>query len=470
MNYTVLGISFLRSSLIVIVSLAAAMFIVRYFRSCNNRVPLFFQILLILCFFIPSIAVGYGYSYFTFLYIQNPFACNLIYSGVMICRLTPPAILVFYFIPPTISESALHCFRMNLKNRKKISASISYCRFMIHSSGKSFIAAAALLFLLVFTEFELASLMNISSWPVEVFDSHAHGLPVIDSLRLCLLPTFIECCAILIFLTLANSEHVKHSLNTYNTKKCTPKARLTAMILIFIGISGAIIMPMVMILRYAIPGMPLLFREFWMIEEILYSAIFAITGSLTAWICSSQLIKLYSSMTKWKKNLSILILIPGLLGSLPLALLILKLFQIRNLNFLYNTPIPLIIALALFLLAYTFIIMLILKTITHGESVHIAAITAAAPQTKQSGKDLLWELVYKGKFWLFFLILCRGFFDLTISGILAPTGMPTVTTRLYNLMHYGESEKLSATILLTITLPLILVFFLRQIVKKAVVR
>jgi len=205
-----------------------------------------------------------------------------------------------------------------------------------------------------------------------------------------------------------------------------------------------------------------------MLKEIINSAIFAAAGGGLAWVLAFQLAKFYDPETKYGKKLLMWVLVPGLLGALPLGLLVLRTFQASGWHILYDTPIPLILGLALFLLPYTFIVLLLLKTIIPGESVHLAKITASNVKVQRQGRDLLWQLVYRGRFWLFFLILSRGFFDLTLAGILAPSGMPTITTRLYNLMHYGESEKLSATVLLTIVLPLILVVFLRFFVKKGV--
>lgn len=469
MNYTVLGISLLRSSLIAVLALTMAMVIVRYFQSSHTRLPAFFLVLLLLCFFIPTIAIGYGYSYFSFLFIQDPWICNLIYFLIMVCRLTPPAILVLYFIPPTVSENGLHCFNLTLKYEQKLPALLKYWGFMLRGAGRPQIAAVSLLFLLAFTEFELASLMNIESWPVIVFDNHAHGLPVMDSIKLCSVPVMFEFAAIFTFFAIADRGGVKGSLDC-NTRKCSAGIKCVAILLMLLGATIIILLPLAMILRYAIPGLSLLFSEFWMSKEIFNSAFFAICGAFAAWILASQLVKFYDPKTKYGKKLLMWVLIPGLLGALPLGLLMLRTFQVSGWHILYDTPLPLILALALFLLPYTFIVLLLLKTIISGESVHLARITVSHAKPKQKADELLWQLVYRGRFWLFFLILSRGFFDLTLAGILAPTGMPTVSIRLYNLMHYGESEKLSATVLLTIIIPLISVLFARLFIKKGIAK
>ena len=57
---------------------------------------------------------------------------------------------------------------------------------------------------------------------------------------------------------------------------------------------------------------------------------------------------------------------------------------------------------------------------------------------------------------IFFMLFIASYFDITLSSVLAPPRMPTIFTRLYNLLHYGQNMKLSATILLSILIPVII--------------
>ena len=45
---------------------------------------------------------------------------------------------------------------------------------------------------------------------------------------------------------------------------------------------------------------------------------------------------------------------------------------------------------------------------------------------------------------------------MTASSLLAPVGTTTVFARLYNLMHYGQSQVLSALVCLSVIVPLAL--------------
>jgi len=68
---------------------------------------------------------------------------------------------------------------------------------------------------------------------------------------------------------------------------------------------------------------------------------------------------------------------------------------------------------------------------------------------RSGGNELLWRLHYRRQFWLFGLLFLLAYFDVTVSSILAPTGLPSVTSRLYNFMHYGRSAVLSAMLCCT---------------------
>ena len=462
MNYTIILESFLRSSLIVILATFAGITIVRFFKSSQKNSSLFFQMLFLVFFFIPPIALGYGYSYFTFLYIQNSYICNFIYIVVMVCRLTPIAILILFFMPPTISQSATHCFYLSIKTQYSFVKLYKIIKFSLLTKGKPYIAVLTLLFIISFSEFELASIMNVQSWSVQVFDAHAHGLPILKSIKLSTIPLIIDLVFITIFLLITQQSNAKNSLENESNINCSRMERVFAIVLIIFGTSIIIILPGIMILRYAIPGIPILFNEFWMVKETINSALLAIIATIIAWILSKTLIKLIT--IKKIYYLLLPVIVPGLLGSLSLGLIILGLIQIKELQTISNTPIPLIVALALLILPFTFIVMMLLHNIIPDEALKLAKISTIQFKNKISN-NLLWELIYKKDFWLFSLIFCKAFFDLTLSAILAPNGLPTISNRLYNLMHYGESEKLSATVSITILLPIFAIILIRICVK-----
>jgi ABC-type Fe3+ transport system permease subunit len=62
----------------------------------------------------------------------------------------------------------------------------------------------------------------------------------------------------------------------------------------------------------------------------------------------------------------------------------------------------------------------------------------------------------RSRFWVLALLFYWAYFDLTASAILAPPGMTPVTVRLYNLMHYGRTAVLSAMVMVSFAVPVVL--------------
>ena len=140
--------------------------------------------------------------------------------------------------------------------------------------------------------------------------------------------------------------------------------------------------------------------------------------------------------------------IPGLLGSLIVALLVLALFQTPPLRPLYDTPLPLLLALTIVLLPLALLLDALLHIRHNSPMRHIA---------RQLGsRRLLWELETQPRLAAFGLLFCWAYFDFTASSILAPIGLTPVFVRLHNLAHYGQTAVLSAMMLAAFLAPAVL--------------
>ena len=140
--------------------------------------------------------------------------------------------------------------------------------------------------------------------------------------------------------------------------------------------------------------------------------------------------------------------IPGLLGSLIVALLVLALFQTPLLRPLYDTPLALALALTIILLPLALLLGALLR-IRHASPMrHIA---------RQLGsRRLAWDLETQPRLAAFALLFCWAYFDFTAASILAPVGMTPVFVRLHNLAHYGQTAVLSAMMLTAFAVPAVL--------------
>lgn len=160
----------------------------------------------------------------------------------------------------------------------------------------------------------------------------------------------------------------------------------------------------------------------------------------------------------------------GLLGSLSLSLVLLWLFQLTPFNSAYDTLVPYFLGMLFYLFPRILILQILFTLREQKEPLALVGLLQGR-SSKASGKEYLelkWLLGYRRTFWLVCLAGMWAYWDLTISSILLPPRYSTATVRLYNLMHYGRSETLSAMLLVAMTIPLIIVFVFYLLRKPAV--
>jgi hypothetical protein len=148
--------------------------------------------------------------------------------------------------------------------------------------------------------------------------------------------------------------------------------------------------------------------------------------------------------------------LPGLLGSLILSLVLLALFQRDALSFLYDTPLPWLVGLTLFL-APRAVLLQLWTNGTARSAVHLAELLHGSPEPTQrrAGRQLLWELRDQPRFCAVAALTYWGYLELTLAYLLAPTGLTSGVVRLYNFMHFGRTAALSAEAAVLLLTPLL---------------
>jgi ABC-type Fe3+ transport system permease subunit len=146
---------------------------------------------------------------------------------------------------------------------------------------------------------------------------------------------------------------------------------------------------------------------------------------------------------------------PGLLGALLVSLLVISLFQLPVLTGLRATPAPLLLALALLVLPFAVVLRALLDGLRPGGAIHLASLLRDSPHRapRRMAWRLLWDLRTRRSFWVAFLLFLWAYFDLTAGAILHPPRMTPVFVRLYNLMHYGQTQVRSAMATLAFLVP-----------------
>jgi ABC-type Fe3+ transport system permease subunit len=416
-------------------------------------------------FFTPVLLTGYAYANFSLSLIHHPVLNTIFYSALLWWKFTPIAAVILHFTPAPISAEAIHCRRLawsaaftplqlstsanarTVKRRERrapltriLVSQIEFCAFLIRAGcARGPVAAFAVVFLLAFAEFEMASLMVVKSWTVALFDAHAGGLALSESLRRMLVPLLCEAAAIATAFVVLGRRQVIPARRAAGSRA----SRWFAWSHLVIAFVFVLAIPAVTVLWGTIRGFGLLLGNFVLSREILASLLFAAGASTLAGLAAFGLgaaARGRGSIAIFFKVILVAAVFAGLLGSLVLSLTVLAAVQLPGLISLRDTPAPLVFTLGLVLLPMALVLKRVLELTRHRSALHLVALMDKA----RAVRELNWRLGTSGKFWAMALLFVWAYWDLTASSILAPIGMTPVTVRLYNLMHYGQIAALSA--------------------------
>ncbi|MBN1808220.1 MAG: hypothetical protein JW909_04070 [Planctomycetes bacterium] len=390
----------------------------------------------------PPVLVGYGYSSISIMLSSRPRALEALYMLVMLSRYIPLAAAVLVFAPGRLSRQAVHCH--GLLKRKGLKGLAAAARFRLEGPARDRALACALMFLFVFAEFETATLMFAPNWTVSIFDAHAGGTSLWHSLRMVAVPLAVQIAVVgLVFLGLRGREWTVRRLEERAVSPGRP-AMAGALLSVAFCWTAGVIVPATRSLRGLTEGLGVVAKtaSFW--KDLAAGLLFA---SVTAAVTLAAVFFAGRRLTGRGVKAGVpMVVAPGLLGPLVLSLCAVAVFQAPGLRLLYDTPVPLVTILALCLLPVGLLMGTILVFVRHGTAVHLAAMLksfhSAPPAT--AGRRLLWRMRNSRAVLLYALIFFWAYFDFTASWLLHPVGMTPVVSRLYNLMHYGHSNVLSA--------------------------
>lgn len=411
----------------------------------------------------PVLLVGYAYSRLSLSLIREPALNQAFYTALVWLRLTPVATLALYFAPTPIAPEALHCHRLlGPGGRRTPWAALA---LWARGPGRAVGVAFAAVFLLAFGEFEMASLLGIRSWTVALFDAQIGGLALGASLRLAL--PALACQAALVFLVLGILAATPHRARNPRGRRSAPSRPVRALVWghLAVALVGVTLLPAAVVLRGAVEGLRLLGEALTLLREIGASAAFALVGAGAAYLVAGAALRRARRARNVRRMLAgtFALCVPGLLGSLLLGLLLLACFQLPLLRPLYDTPLPLMAALALLLLPFALLLRSLVAVSRRPEATHAASmleISSSRPVARRARRTV-WELGDRRLFWIGFLLFVWGYCDLSASALLAPSQMTPVLVRLYNFMHYGHTMVLSAMVCLAFAVPVVALLLAR---------
>jgi ABC-type Fe3+ transport system permease subunit len=410
--------------------------------------------LLLAPYLTPTLLTGYAYANFSLSLIHHPVINTVFYAILVGLKFSPIGAVIFHFAPAPISDEAIHCRALMTGSHSTLGSKLEHGIFLLRAgSGRAPMAAFAVVFLCAFAEFEMASLMGVKSWTVSLFDGNAGGGALSDSLRRMVGPLLCEAAAVATVVLVLGRHRVKPARQLAVDTK-TSRFGWFYLIMAFVFV---LMIPASMVLWGTVRGFRLLFENFVLSREIIASLLFATGATLLAsvaifWLGRSTRRGLGSALGKTVLLIGVCL---GLLGPLLLSLAVLATVQLPGLLSLRDTPLPLVLTLALILLPLGYVLKRVLALTGYRSGLHLARLM----QKSGPARDLKWQLSTSGKFWTVVLLFVWAYWDLTASAILAPIGMTPVTVRLYNLMHYGQIAALSAMTCATFAAP-ILIFML----------
>jgi hypothetical protein len=289
--------------------------------------------------------------------------------------------------------------------------------------------------IVAFQEFELAALLQTISWTDWFVAAQRLGLERHEMMRQTLWPLVWQ-LPVLIFVVWwmrRLRDHSSQAMDADIAVSLRPTSiRIGFLAVILFVIVGCVI-PLSLIGWRMLEGLAMLSQQrsqqWGLAREMAISAAVSVCAGVSAWMISGRI-----------RNWAIVGAFPGLLGSLLLSLGCVALFQQPLLRPLYDTPVPWVLALIVWLLPRAVLLRMWLSVLQSHESIYTAELLGPGSRRQ----SLLWRLRDQPRFLAASLLCYWAYCDLPTAYLLAPTGMASGLVRLYNFMHFGRSAAKSA--------------------------
>ena len=406
------------------------------------------------CFFAPPLLTGYAYANFTGLVGAPPAMCSLFYGLLVLARLLPVAAVLWLICPGQVSCEAWHVLRMVWSRLDRRARTRHAWQVVCHGSTAAAAAVLGAVFVLAFTEFELASFLGAAQWTVTIFDAQVGGMSLAASLRRVAVPgaaAGLVAGAVVLLL---------RSTRPGAPGGASPRRGwdLAGLCGFMAGSLLVAVVPGVIVLRGVWPGALTALRGFGLQRELVSSLLVAaVAGGLACGVARGVCRR---SARPGRQTVRVAgmvaLLVPGLLGGLIVGLAFLAALQAPLMWRLRSTPLPLMVAAALMVMPVALLIQLLLQGRRGSSGLHLARLLAASPAAavRRRAASIRWVRGRRPLFWAGALLIYQVFSDVTLASLLAPVRMPLVMPRLYNFMHYGRSAVLTSSLLISVVVPL----------------
>lgn len=408
--------------------------------------------------FVPDLLIGFAYRLTSARLLRSVAATEALYAVLLLVRVIALQVAVQLMLPcSAVSDEALHTWKLN--PRRDNNWRRTWLRLQVAGPARAPLVAWLGGALLCFQEFETAALLQIDrhpiAWTVWLFDAHAAGEPLSSSLSFAAPALVVQCVWLLpcLWLLLSGPAQATGLSGGEQWSNSSRFVKLATGITIIAGLLLVIFWPIVSNAAELFRGISSLANQ-----QALWSRSKQILASLTECAIAAYMALQVCRFADFLKSraLKILLVLPGLCGSLVLSLSLLAAFQLPVLHGLYDTWVPMVLGHVLLLLPRAILLVTVLDFLTSASTQHSGDLLFSArhESTIETARKLSWTM-HKRKWLLALAILTHWcFWDVTIAATLRPVTFEPIITRLYNEMHYGRTETLVAITGLALLIPL----------------
>ncbi|QDT88883.1 hypothetical protein [Gimesia algae] len=470
---TICGVTVLRCLIISLTGVFLCQRLSALLDQSESRFTFFLWLLILSPLLVPELIVGYAWSLLTTQLIHFPILAEFVYSSLVLLRVVPVGIICYHMTARTQISSESDFIRRSASIAGTGISHISVMwGFFLRKTLVRILPVWSLLFLLVFQEFEIASLLYQNSWTVWIFDAQAGGVPVRETLVYLIGPLIIEIMLMAgVLALLRNLEQRPHYLQQYSGSKVNRLRHLFAGSYLAVATGCVVLIPLVMISWGTLRSLTSVLQKnrlqiMGTLQECIWGLLYATMSAIAAWGLASFFF--HRNQFPIIKTMGLACCVPGLCGALPLALVIASLFLTQAGDWLYGTPVPVLTGFVLYLFPRAVFLKLVFQKQNENDSLFLAHLLnqSDCPQQAANGGRLLWVTKGRPQYWAVAVLAFWVYWDVTISSILAPHSGMTSSVRLYGLMHYGQNSVLSAISLISFCIPVLLGIILFPVVRK----
>ena len=464
------GWTLLRALAVALVATPLVMLLTVAIQGAPPRMRCWQVLALAVPFLTPGFVVGYSYSNLTLDLVRTPILNELFYDLLLLIEVAPAGVLLLWMAPPPpLGPTARWCIRLTGQQRLQQAASCGRLRQLCYGPVRNLVPAFGLMALLVFHEFEIASLFRViaggrltpASWSNALFELIAlqqlGQTSPWDLWKFGWLPlgcSLILLTPVLLLAWTAIGRDGKMPPAPGSGR--SPAASRAAFLWLTAALLLGTIIPLASLVQDGVPGLSSLWGEnrHQLGRTLAHAGRSLLPAILVASIAAGGALWLLKHK---RLGLLLLLAIPGLLGGLVLGLVltfcVLALAEPLGLG---HSVAGLVLGQALWLLPRAALLLVLLAVVPRRESMHLARLLQQAPAGPQrtAGWQLVWQLAGRRLAWMIGLLCWWAYLELTLNELLAPPEWLSVAHRMYQQMHFGRNAALSSTTLVVILAPL----------------